>query len=370
MSEQTLYPYEPDYISPPGDTLLELLDERGMTQTELAERTGRPIKTINGIIKGHKAITAETALQLERVLSVPARFWLAREQEYREFLARQAESEALRPYLSWVDNFPVAAMQRLGWLPSAPTPQQRLVDLLQYFGLAHPDSWADVWADCLVSYRQAKAYASDDYALSAWLRQGEIAAQALRCAPYDAKRFAALLHGELRQLTTSRSLPEIAARLPALCAEAGVAVALVPQVAGARVSGATRWLSKEKALIQLSLRYKRDDQLWFTFFHEAGHILLHGKRDVFIDLEQPGSPSQKEAEADRFAADLLIPPEAYVAFLEGRNGRCFSKEAVQQFATRVGLAPGIVDGRLQHDGHLPPTHLNGLKQKLDWSTLR
>lgn len=81
--------YHPDSVSAPGETLSETLDALGMPQTELAKRMGRPIKTINEIIQGKTAITAETALQLEQVLSIPASFWLKREQRYREFLVSQ-----------------------------------------------------------------------------------------------------------------------------------------------------------------------------------------------------------------------------------------------------------------------------------------
>jgi HTH-type transcriptional regulator / antitoxin HigA len=83
--------FYPDYASPPGDTLAETLETIGMSQAELARRMGRPVKTINEIIQAKVVITADTALQLEKVLHVPASFWLRREQHYRETLARLAE---------------------------------------------------------------------------------------------------------------------------------------------------------------------------------------------------------------------------------------------------------------------------------------
>lgn len=83
--------YVPDEVSPPGETLSEVLAEHGITQADLAERTGRPRKTIDEIIKGKAAITPETAIQLERVLGVPATFWNRRERQYREHLAKREE---------------------------------------------------------------------------------------------------------------------------------------------------------------------------------------------------------------------------------------------------------------------------------------
>src|SRR4051812_8301938 len=109
--------YLPDEVSPPGETLLEVLEERGISQAELAERTGRPRKTINEIVKAKSAITPETALQLERVLGVPAHFWNSRESAYREFIARRDEHLRLEAQLYWVDRFPVREMIKRGFIP-------------------------------------------------------------------------------------------------------------------------------------------------------------------------------------------------------------------------------------------------------------
>ena len=104
------WPYEPDYAVPPGETLAEVLEEIGIPQKELAERTGRPVKTINEIVKGKAAITPETALQLERALGVPASFWNGRERRYRELLARQREARRLQRQVTWIENFPITSM--------------------------------------------------------------------------------------------------------------------------------------------------------------------------------------------------------------------------------------------------------------------
>ena len=81
--------YVPDFISPPGETLAEILEERNMSQSELAQRMGRPRKTINEVIKGKAEITSDTALQIELVLGTPSSFWIERERLYREYLAKK-----------------------------------------------------------------------------------------------------------------------------------------------------------------------------------------------------------------------------------------------------------------------------------------
>src|SRR5581483_10249894 len=117
MTEQIRNQYFPDVVSAPGETLEEILGERGMSQAELADRTGRPKKTVNEIIKGKAAITHETAIQLDRVLGVPAAFWMAREQNYRESLARAEEFEVFKSHTEWLNNLPYKAMAKLGWVP-------------------------------------------------------------------------------------------------------------------------------------------------------------------------------------------------------------------------------------------------------------
>jgi Zn-dependent peptidase ImmA (M78 family) len=144
-----------------------------------------------------------------------------------------------------------------------------------------------------------------------------------------------------------------------------VAVVFVPELPKTRVSGATQWLNKDKALIQLSLRHKTNDHLWFTFFHEAGHILLHGKKDVFVDTVT-GNDGEKEDEANTFAGDFLLPKRSYKEFAD-RHFK-FSPTVINQFADDIGIAPGIVAGRLQHDGLLRYDACNDLKEKYEWST--
>jgi addiction module HigA family antidote len=371
MSENIRNRYKPDYVSPPGETLLEVLKERGMSQAELSRRTGRPKKTINEIIQGKASITPETALQLERVLDVPASFWSNRQHQFDQHRARIMELEQFKKQMGWLQRFSYRKMIDLGWINKIPGRTMQLVELLRFFGVASPKQWELLYRRKYAVFRKSRAHASEIEDTSAWLRQGELIAHEISCRPYDAKSFRETLGDEIRSLTLEE--PEVfQERLIKLCSNVGVAVAFTPQLPKARISGATRWLSPTKALIQLSLRYKTDDQLWFTFFHEAGHILLHGKRDLFLEANDNGMGGDKEREADSFAADLLIPRNKLRKFLSGQTpGRYPRIRSIEIFSEEIGIAPGIVVGRMQHDrlpkdNPLPFSHCNGLKRKLEW----
>ena len=356
--------YQPDYVSPPGASLFDILEERDMSQAELARRTGLAAKTINEIVSGKAPISSETALMLERVIQVPASFWLRREAAYRTFLAYQKELQKLKRYQEWTNLFPVLEMIKMGWIEESKDPGVLAEQLLSYFGIASPDEWEAVYLrkPLRVAFRKARVREPEPYALHVWLRRGEFQVQHLPLIYYDRDRFRNALN-EIRSLTRI-NIQEATNLLKQRCAECGVAVALTPQLAKTPVCGASRWLSPKKALIQLTLRYKTNDNYWFSFFHEAGHLLLHNKKSIFIDLDGRREESHLEDEADRFASNTLIPPAEYVRFVAGD---VISHASVREFADSIGIASGIVVGRLQFDKHIPFSHLNALKTKLAWS---
>ena len=358
------YSYQPDYAVPPGATLRETIDHYGISQAELAERTGRPKKTINEIIQGKAAITPETALQFERVLKVPDSFWNNLERNYQQALARHREKEELQGHWNWLGKIPWREMAKRGWIKQRGDSVDQLKEVLSFFAVATPQAWESLWTSPQASFRRSPVFQANPWAVSAWLRRGEIEAQRVDCDPYQKDKFKSTLQ-TIRNLTVHSPetfLPEMRKQ----CAESGVAVVFVPELARSRVSGAARWLTPEKAFIALSLRHKSDDQFWFSFFHEAAHILLHGKREIFVDDGNQEGKGMKEAEADRFAADFLIPADE---LRTAQNIGRLTKGSIESIALRLGIAPGIIVGRLQHDQHIPFDRFNHLKRRLDWKRL-
>lgn len=352
--------YTPDDASPPGETLVDMLNSKGMSQAELAERTGRPKKTINEIIKGRAMITSETAVQFERVLGVAASFWTTREAHYRAHLAKVDEAKQLEKFASWPQRFPLSELRTRGWISKQSSGVALVRELLDFLGIASPANFDPVYALTANHFRQSDKHTVDVYALAAWLRRGELEAANESCAPFDRQAFVSALE-QARGLTL-RDPDEFVPALKNLCRTAGVAVIFVRELPKIRTNGATRWLSPDKALIQLSLRYKRADILWFTFFHEAGHILLHGKKDMFVELEKL-EKSEKEKEADQFAGDTLISPRKLRKFVD--EG-VFSRDSIAGFARELGVHPGIVLGRLQHDHVVAHNAHTDLLMRLNW----
>lgn len=356
--------FDPDWISPPGDTIADLLEERDWTQAELANRLGASRKYVNQLISGKVPLSESVAVKLERVLGSTVRFWLNREAGYRAALARQRSIESLREDTPWLDELPVSDMRKFGWIPTHRDKARTVAECLRFFGVGSVDAWRN-WSAGIgqTAYRMSDKTRSRFGAIAAWLCHGEIQASKIDCAPYSREAFMSRLE-TLRGLTIDEDPDTFVPLMQELCAEAGVAVVVAPAPKGCPASGATRWLSKDKALLMLSLRYRTNDHLWFSFFHEAGHILRHRKKLIFLEMNENGYQDEEaEAEANRFATDLLIPPRHRSELFELPKTRA----KVVEFAQKAGIAPGIVVGRLQHEGLLPYTHLNDLKVRYRWT---
>jgi len=354
--------FQPDWVSHPGETVADLLDERGWSQVELAARTGFTRKHINELVAGKAPLSPETALKLEATIGGTVRFWLAREAHYREGLLRKSSELALSSQTDWLRELPVIDMVRFGWIKRAPTLGSQVGECLRFFGVATVDAWREKYMKPLAAFRSSQAVTKKVGAIAAWLRQGEREATAAACGAFDEARFRQLLSSEIRKLTRESNPAVFVPRLLAMCAQTGVATVFVRAPKGCPAYGATRWVSSDRAILQLSLRYKTNDHLWFTFFHEAGHIVLHG-RQLFI--EGAGAiDNEHEDEADRFASDVLIPPEAAVRLPTIPR----TNAAVSQFAASIGIPPGVVVGRMQREKLLPWTHLNGLKVSYEWGS--
>jgi HTH-type transcriptional regulator/antitoxin HigA len=360
-------PFEPDWVTGPGDAIEEMLEERSWTQAELAERTGFTRKHVNDLVKGRASVTADTALRLEAIFGAPADFWLRLEAFYRECLERRRRYDALRNAATWLKELPLNQMVKLGWVDRVSHRGQQVSKVLSFFGVASVEAWRRQYETPLAAFRASDKLEKKVGAVAAWLRKGELDATEIRCSPFAKAGFTAALK-EARALTNESAPAVLAPRLVELCAAHGVAVVFVPAPVGCPASGATRWLSPEKAMLILSLRHKTDDHLWFTFFHEAAHILIHGKKMQFVDLDD-AIGNESEEEADRFARDRLIAPANARRLKDLARAGKISKAAVCRFATEQGIAPGIVVGRMQKEGWLPWTHLNGLKVRYSWASM-
>jgi len=349
---------------PPGEYLEEVLEELGMTKEELSRRMDRPASKLSAIFKGHKTITSDTALRLEKVLGVPAHIWTGLEAEYRLTLAREEDrltEERLKDEVDLGSCYPYRDLVKAGEIKNYSRRTDRIRALQEFFGVMSLTSVPHL-KRYQVAFRIGKSTKGErkPEAVAAWLRMGERRAQRMQCASFNGKRLRMTL-GDLRTMTLKP--PEnFQEPLRQKLADCGVALIICPHFSKTMTHGATFWLGREKAVLMITIRGRWADIFWFSLFHEIGHILLHSRQGVI--LEEDGDDGQERG-ADVFASNTLLPPKEYKSFVQRK---IFYPNYIRDFARKLEIDPGIVVGRLQHDGHLRQNWGNKLRSRYVWKS--
>lgn len=352
--------FRPNWVTHPGASIADALAERGISQREAAERLQMSKKFVNDLIQGRAAVSADTARGLAHVIGSTPEFWLRLQSHYDAELARlRVEKSLEEKHASWLKLFPLKEMIKWGWIEEKFSIFEKIEELISFFGIAGPDAWPTVYGNRAVAFRKSPTFDNKAGALTAWLRQGERQALKMDCNVWDSKRFRTLLP-TLRAYSRHDDFRSAWAEIVEECCRVGVAVVLVRPPTGCVASGATFFMGKDRAVLMLSGRHKSDDHLWFSFFHEAAHLILHSKKLEFIEGVD-GLNEFLENEADDFAAKTLIP-EPFLSQMQGLT----SKARVIEFAEEAGISAGIVVGRLQHDGHVKYNQFNDLKVRYSW----
>lgn len=354
----------PNWASPPGETIRRLLATREVAAEELADRIGIRGDQFEALISGQSRITLAIAEALAETLGSSSRFWLARDKSYVRELARLGAAGPADEE-SWVATMPTKSMKRYGWLPQTARGRSLRSHLLAYFDCASLQEWGNRYSSGVgeVAFRTSLAFPADGMATLVWLRAGEKQAEVLGLGKFDPQGFKAILPA-LRKLSAFKHPKSYLARIQAACSAVGVAVTSSRVPDGCRASGASWFNRNGNPVIHLSFRHLSEDHFWFTFFHEAGHVVLHGQSHIdgegasIIAADQ----SDREAEANAFAKTALIPAQVRERLMTARPSRA----TIIAAARESHVTPGIVVGQLENAGVLPHGKMSFLKRRYQW----
>ncbi len=308
------------FIVSPGDILAEKLEEMGMDVNEFAKRIGYTPKTVNELLKGKCRISTEVALNLEYATDIAAEEWLNMQRVYEEDLMRKKLRDSFKNTPLWRADFPLKELSPRNWIKDLDNEEDNVSPILRFFRVASPKAWRDYYLDAglKVAFRISLSEVQDPYATSVWLRRGEILAEAIPMAKQNDKKLRSALKKALPQfLDLARTyggdqtmgepgeIDEGMLKLQELGLSLGVKILYVENFKSAPVHGMSRWY-RDIPVIQIHDRFKSRKAFWFTFFHELSHIILHGKKDIFIKNVYHGNKNaQKEEEADLFAQKCM-----------------------------------------------------------------
>ncbi len=355
--------FEPDWSSPPGHTIQDVLIEKNISIAEFRQLAKLSTKSAKGLLGGVKPLTNEIAQKLEQVIGGSTTFWINREAQYRDDILRS--QNMILEKREWISKFPLQDMCKFGWIKSSRTLKEKEASLLSFFSAKSIDHWYKLYHDLNmeVSFRTSSSFDSVPESIISWIRQGEIEGDKLQCASWNPDLFRQALDN-IRPLTREKDPSIFLSQVQNQLAQCGVAFIVNPLPKRCHASGATYFPTPDKALMLLSFRYLSDDHFWFTFFHEAGHLLLHSKSRLFLETKNP-STAAEEHEANLFSANLLVPNE-YQSEMKSFTAKDWKK--IIRFAKKIGIAPGIVVGQLQYSKLVGFDQLNKLKTRFKWAT--
>lgn len=340
------------YIAtPPGATIKEQINDRGISQKEFAVRMDLSEKHVSRLINGDVQLTPAVAMRLEIVLGTPAVFWNRLEAIYREKLLKVEAENSMDEDEDLARQLPYSEMAKRGWVPKTRNIKEKVEHLRKYFELVQLSSLENrqvTQAAC----RRLSVSEKSDLALLAWIQEAKIEARDVETAQVDIRKLEKNID-KIRGLTLKDEeyyMPE----LKKILADCGIALVFIPHLKGSYLQGAS-FINGNKIVIGMTARGCYADIFWFSLFHELAHIILGhiAKKD--------GTDDQDERVADDWSRNTLISDISFEKFLKEKD---HSAQAVIKFAESQGIAPGIVVGRLQNDGYIKHSVLNELKEKL------
>jgi HTH-type transcriptional regulator/antitoxin HigA len=357
--------FEPDWAVPPGATIAKVLSTRSLSRESFAAALGESVEMVQRLLLGLELVNDNLADRLSKCLGSSQAFWVAREAQYRVDSERIRQREAALSREIWVKQFPAREMATLGWIGSFRSSTEAAEECLKLFGVPDVAAWQVRYggAASAAAFRMSATAKTNPGAVTAWLRWAELVAGRTHCDHWAPEAFRERLQ-TAKRLTWQKDPTTFLPMLRRICAGAGVALVVARTPKGCSASGATRFLSPSKGMMVLSFRYRSDDQFWFTFFHEAAHLLLHGPNALFLE-DEGETTSDEEREANAFAEATLVPPDHAGELLTLR----LDKDSILRFARRVGVAPGLIVGQLQHRKRVAPDRLNWLKRRYNWDQI-
>ena len=345
----------------PGYYIADIIDDMGITQSEFATRLGTNTKTLSYLINGQANITNDLAKKLSMMLGTSEEVWLNLQSTYdkklieiqkKKDIDKQAEIVKLIDYKFFVD---------VAGLPETKVLGEKITNLCKYFMVADLRNMLET--DFLVNYRTGVNTVSEKNVINsrAWVQTAINYSKKIETTNYDAAKLKSYLP-ELRGMTLQKAevfLP----RMKQIFAECGVAFVLLPNLKNSGVNGAVKWVNEDRVVLAINNRRLYADVFWFSLFHEIRHVLQRKTKTTFISYtedEMIEENKKLEEDADCFATNYLIPPAELQKLSPSKY---ISDEEIVAFANSIGIHPGIVAGRLQHEGIIPPNRCARLKEK-------
>jgi len=345
----------------PGYYIADIIEDMGISQVEFAARMGTTAKTLSQLLNGQANITNDLAKKLSVMMGTSVEVWQRLQNTYDQKLIEIQQVKDFDEQKEIVQQIDYKYFVDVAGLPKTRVAEEKIPILCSFFKVS--DLRIMLKPDFLVNFRSGTRDRSDKKVINsrAWIQTAMNMAKNIETEPYNAQKLKGYLP-ELRNMTIQN--PEVfLPRMRSIFAECGVAFVLLPHLRNSGVNGAVKWVNNERVVLAMNNRGLDADKFWFSLFHEIKHVFQQKIKTVFIsstEAEMVDYNNTLEEEADRFASDYLIPPNELRKFAPTKYT---SDNEIVEFANSIGIHPGIVAGRLQHENIIPQSRCSKLKEK-------
>jgi len=344
----------------PGETIKELLEIYNYTQKDLANKLGMELKTVNEILNGKGVITFETAIKLGTIFNMPASFWNNLEFNYRKDLRDLEEAERAEQDYQKIET----AYKELVKRKKIEVAKEKANKVAIYKSFMEVANLDDIEAEyeMAIACRKAQVKEFNVINLMTWIQCGIKKTREAISNSFDKEKVLEMIP-EIKKLTLLENQQQALIELKELCAKCGIVLSYEKAFPNTGINGIAKWVTVDKAFIQVSDRGKKADTFWFTFMHELGHIMKGKKKIFFIDEECTKSEGDEEKIANDFAKKMLIEDKKDYEKLK----KHWTINAIKEFAKGNNIHEGIVAGMICHDNNVyNNVGLNNLRRKLDF----
>ena len=345
----------------PGYYIADIIDDMGISQAEFATRMGSTPKTISQLVNGQANISNDLAKKLSAMLGTSVELWLNLQNSYDQKLIEIQQAKDLDEQKEIAKQIDYSYFVKVAKLPETRNIEEKIRNLLIFFKIA--DMHILLQPDYLVNFRSGKTDKTERQIINskAWIQTAMNVAENIETKPYDAEKLKKYIP-ELRGMTVQKP-EQFLPRMKEIFNECGVAFVLLPHLKNSGVNGAVKWVNNERVVLALNDRGLDADKFWFSLFHEVKHVLQQKTKTMFIsgNIDEITEYNTKlENDADRFASNTLIPTSELKKFAPTQYT---SDREIMEFAELIGIHPGVVVGRLQHDGIISQNRCSTLKEK-------
>lgn len=363
--------FQPNWIYPPSKIVENFII---LNKVDISSLHPEIQRILNDLVNKNIAIDAHISKILEETIGGTVQFWLNIQNQFTLNTLRIENSLVDNNFNDYKDL--IAELKNTDWIPNSNYNYLDQVHLKSFFGISEFSILTKKYIiqhNLRIKFKNIGKYSSSELNIATLVRKAELEAKKqLITKQWDQTLFLEKLQ-EIKKLSRVKKFNDFKFDLQNICNQCGVAFIVLDTLNKSPIRGISKFINNHTGLIIITTKYNRDDIFWQTFFHEAGHLVLHSKEMVFTDQ---GDPTEKvtseelETQADNFMLSKILSPytnEDVIGMFNKRlmySDKVKSWKNINEIAKQINISPSLLAGILKLEGIIPYNYFTNGHNKI------